>query len=159
MTSNSVTGLISIVFGAVYLFMTLRLPDVSVGDPIGPKLFPLLVGLGALLCGILLVVNEIRVNRAARNDVITVDLSSRRELYGKIGLTILAGIIYGFLLDPVGYLISTFVFMTFILSLVNSLKRMVENIALSLGFSVTTYVVFAILLKLSLPRGVLSLFF
>ena len=81
---------------------------------------------------------------------------ARKALYTKIGLTVLAGIVYGFILDTVGYLISTFVFMMILMCLVNTIRRMAENTIISLGFSVVTYVLFATIFQVSLPRGILA---
>ena len=160
MTKNLAAGLISLVLGVVYLFMTLRLPDVSIGDPLGPKLFPMIVGIGALVSGVLLVAGEIRAAkggaRQRADEETAVERCARKALYTKIGLTVLAGIVYGFILDTVGYLISTFVFMVILMCLVNTIRRMVENIVISLGFSVVTYVLFATIFQVSLPRGILA---
>jgi len=159
LTKNLAAGLISLVLGVVYLFMTLRLPDVSIGDPLGPKLFPIIVGIGAMLCGVLLIAVETRAAKGGRQraeEETAAERSARRALYVKIGLTILAGVVYGFMLDTVGYLISTFVFMAFLMCLVNTIRRVVENIVISLGFSVVTYVLFATIFQVSLPRGILA---
>ncbi len=160
MTNNLATGLISLVLGVVYLFMTLRLPDVSIGDPLGPKLFPMIVGVGALVSGVLLVAGELRAaksgGRQRADEETAVERSARKALYGKIGLTILAGMMYGFILDTLGYLISTFVFMMILMCLVNTIRRMAENLIISLGFSVVTYVLFATIFQVSLPRGILA---
>lgn len=160
LTSDLATGLISSVLGVVYLYMTFRLPDVSIGDPLGPRLFPLIVGIGAVISGAVLLAKEIRAGKTrsaqAPKGEDAPDYSSRKGTYRKIGLTLLAGIIFGLLLDQVGYLISSFVFMMTLMCLVNKLKRLAENIVIALGFSVVTYVVFAILFKVSLPRGILA---
>jgi putative tricarboxylic transport membrane protein len=65
-----------------------------------------------------------------------------------------AGITYGMFLDYLGYILATAAFMlamTFMLS-----KRTKVNLILSLCFPIVTYVVFATLLSLSLPRGILG---
>ena len=160
MTRTLTAGLIPVVLGVVYLFMTLRLPDVSIGDPLGPRLFPMIVGIGSLVSGVLLVAGEIRAAkggaRQRADEETAVERSARKALYGKIGLTILAGVVYGFILDTVGYLISTFVFMMILMCLVNTIRRMVENTVVSIGFSVVTYVLFATIFQVSLPRGILA---
>ena len=160
MTRNLTAGLIPVVLGVVYLFMTLRLPDVSIGDPLGPRLFPMIVGIGSLVSGVLLAAGEIRAaksgGRQRAGEETAVERSARKALYGKIGLTILAGVVYGFILDTVGYLISTFVFMMILMCLVNTIRRMVENTVVSIGFSVVTYVLFATIFQVSLPRGILA---
>jgi len=160
LTRNLTAGLIPVVLGVVYLFMTLRLPDVSIGDPLGPRLFPMIVGIGSLVSGVLLVAGEIRAAkggaRQRADEETAVERSARKALYGKIGLTILAGVVYGFILDTVGYLISTFVFMMILMCLVNTIRRMVENTVVSIGFSVVTYVLFATIFQVRLPRGILA---
>jgi putative tricarboxylic transport membrane protein len=136
--------------------MTYLLPDPAMGDPMGPKLFPLIVGYGAVISGAVLVYREFKAKNKSKKEIISFELESNKGLYIKIALTITIGIIYGLILDPIGYVISTFVFVLSVMSIINNMKRMVENLIVSLSFSVVTYYVFSILLKLSLPRGLLK---
>jgi len=154
-TKNLVSGIISLIFGAVYLFMTLMLPAPAIGDHTGPKMFPILIGVMALVCGVSLVLSHV-LSKGPKSDALSIKIGPNRVLYGKIVLTVLLGILYGLILDSVGYVISTFLFMLLLIATINNMKRMVENLIVSLGFSLLTYTVFSILLKLSLPRGLLS---
>jgi len=43
-----------IVLAAVYLYMDMRLPEVRLSDPLGPKAFPALVGVGLIASALLL---------------------------------------------------------------------------------------------------------
>ncbi len=156
MTKNMLSGILSIIFGFFYLIMTVGLPDPAIADPIGPKLFPYVVGTIAIFCGVLLIVKELRLNKNIKKEVIKFNITANKELYIKIAVTIILGIIYGLILEPLGYLISTFIFMLGIMLLVNQLSRKLESVLISIGFSVTTYVVFYLILQLSLPRGLLS---
>jgi putative tricarboxylic transport membrane protein len=62
------------------------------------------------------------------------------------------GIAYGLVMDSLGFLIPTTLFMLFISTLINR-GRLVQNLVLAVAFSMITYGVFAVALKLSLPRG------
>lgn len=155
MTKNELTGVISLILGLFYLVITLRLPTVMVGDQVGPKVFPGIVATIAIVCGMILFITE-RFQTKSSKEKFSWDFTRQKDVYIRIVMTIATGLLYGFILDSLGYIISTTVFMLLVMFIINSSKRLVENIGISLLFSVTTYVIFAILLKLSLPRGILS---
>jgi len=72
-----------------------------------------------------------------------------------IALTIAGGIAYGLVLDWLGYAIATFVFMLFVSEVINIGKHW-QNLVIATVFSTVTFSVFSVLLKLSLPRGLLG---
>jgi putative tricarboxylic transport membrane protein len=154
MTKNQISGLIAVVIGSVYLFMALQIPRTAIGDKIGPKMFPILVGTVAVVCGVLLFLRELKIAKEERTPF---DWAFRAEkqIYTKIVITIILGIIYGFTLRTAGYVITTMLFMFAITWLING-RRWIENTLISILFPVVTYTVFAIILGLSLPRGWLS---
>jgi putative tricarboxylic transport membrane protein len=76
------------------------------------------------------------------------------SVYVKIAITVAAGIAYGMMLEPLGYVLSTLGFMLLLTFLVS--PRVVQNLAISFAFPLVTYVVFSTLLNLSLPRGILG---
>ncbi|MDN5302249.1 MAG: putative tricarboxylic transport rane protein [Thermoanaerobacteraceae bacterium] len=155
MTKNTMSGIISIILGVFYLIMTLRIPVLAVGDQVGPKLFPTIVAAIAIICGVGLLVAESR-SKNKNEQKISWDIQGQKDVYVRIALTIVAGLIYGFILDPLGYILSTIIFMLMVMFIINSARRILEKIGISVAFSVITYVVFATFLKLSLPRGILS---
>lgn len=154
MGKNTITGLFAVVVGLIYLVLALRLPHLNLGDPLGPKVFPLLIGIATVVLGGVLLVKDILSSPEKREIVVMKMTQDVRTLIFRIGLTSVSGILYGFLLDPLGYLLSTFIFMLLIMYVVNKFERLLENIIVSVGFSLATYVGFGILLKLSLPRGI-----
>lgn len=155
MSKNSITGLFAVIFGAIYVILSLRLPHVNLGDPLGPKVFPLLIGILTIVLGVGLVVRERFTPSEKRKNISFKATQDVKDLVFRIGLSSLFGIIYGFLLDPLGYLLSTFIFMLLLMYVVNRFQRVLESIVVSVGFSLVTYVSFGILLDLSLPRGIL----
>lgn len=125
------------------------------GDPLGPKVFPSLTGIITVVLGMALLIREKLTEPEKRQKIVLKITKDFKALVYRIGLSSVFGIIYGFILDPLGYLISTFIFMLLLMFIVNKFQRLLESLSVALGFSVVTYVSFGILLKLSLPRGIL----
>ena len=151
-----ITGLFAVALGGIYLIATLNLRQQTMGDPTGPKVFPLIVAILLIALGMLLLVKEARTPKEGRSILSFHFTAEGKKVLIRILITSIAGIIYGFLLDPLGYLLSTTVFMLGIMFLVNSLALWKRNILVSIGFSLVTYIGFCTLLHLSLPRGIFS---
>ena len=153
LTKNRLTGIVSLILGGLYLYATSRLVVPAVADPIGPKAFPYLVSFGLLIVGLLLVLKREKVTE--KNRAVIFDLKTEKDLMLRIGLTCLAGLIFGVILEPLGYLIAAFLFMSAMLFITYG-ARYVFNFSIGLTFAVTTYILFFVLLEVSLPRGILA---
>lgn len=153
LTKDRVAGLVSLVLGVIYFFATNNLPESAVADPIGPRAFPYIISTGMVIVGLILTLK--REELTEKNRAVIFDLSTEKELMRDIGYTCVAGIIFGLILDPVGYLISAFLFMTAMMFITNG-KRIFYNISIGLVFAFTTYGLFFGLLEVSLPRGILA---
>ena len=152
MTKDMTAGLLALVVGGIYLAATFRVPVYEAGDAIGPRVFPFMIAAVVICCGAVLVFKDrLDVNRVS----FTWGLKSEGGIWLRILLTIAGGITYGLVLDWLGYLIATFLFMIFVTSFIN-LRRHLQNIILAGVFSTTSFIAFALLLKLSLPRGILG---
>ena len=145
MTKDMTTGIGSVAVGAVYLAAAFKIPLFHAGDRIGPRMFPFMIAAVVIGCGLVLIVKK----------PFSWGFAAERGVWLRIVFTIAAGIIYGLVLDWLGYLIATFLFMIFITSMIN-IGRHAQNLVISVLFSVIIFVVFAMILKLSLPRGILG---
>ena len=153
LTKNKVTGLVALVIGVVYFFATLRLPESAVADPIGPRAFPFIIAVGLLIAGLMLMLKKEKLTEKNRAVIFT--WATEKELVTNIGYTCVAGLAFGLILEPVGYLISTFMFMTAMMFIANG-RRILYNISIALTFALSTYGLFFGLLDVSLPRGILA---
>jgi putative tricarboxylic transport membrane protein len=153
LTKDKVAGLVSLVLGVIYFFATNNLPESAVADPIGPRAFPYIISVGMVVVGLILTLK--REVLTEQNRAVIFDLSTEKELMRDIGYTCLSGIVFGLILDPVGYLISAFLFMTAMMFISNGM-RIVYNISIGLTFALITYGLFFGLLQVSLPRGILA---
>ncbi len=152
MTKNSTTGWFAVVLGSLYLFGTTLVPVFDAGDQVGPRAFPYLVSAVVILCGLGLIVQD---RRNAKRVPFSWGFAADRAIWLKILATMAAGIVYGLVLDDLGYLIATFLFMIVVSELIN-VGRHVQNLVIAVVFSVVTFISFALILKLSLPRGLLG---
>lgn len=152
MTKNRIAGILAVLLGGAYLAATFRIPVFAAADEIGPRAFPFLVGVVVIGCGLALIVEDIR-----KGDGVPFSWGflADRVIWLRILATIAAGIIYGLVLEDLGYLIATVLFMLVVTSLINVGKH-VQNVVISLVFSLVTFTTFALILKLSLPRGLLG---
>ena len=152
MTKNSTAGWFAVVLGAFYLFGTTQVPVFNAGDQVGPRAFPYLISIVVICCGLALIVKD---RRSAKRVPFSWNFVSDRAIWLKILATMAAGIVYGLILDDLGYLIATFLFMIVVSELIN-VGRHAQNLLIAVLFSVVTFVSFALILKLSLPRGLLG---
>lgn len=153
MTTNILTGIISIVLGLVYSITALRLPQMAMGDRLGPKIFPYFVGIVTIITGIAMILQD--RNPEKRSKKVDFGFKEHKNVWIKIGLLTIAGIVFGLVIDGLGYMIATALFMFFVSMLINR-GRLVQNTVIAVLFSVVTYFVFGVALKLSLPRGIIE---
>lgn len=153
MTMNFLTGIVAIVIGGIYFLTAMLLPQMTMGDRLGPKLFPSIVGLLSIVAGAVLMLQE--RNPAKRSKKADFGFAQNKSVWFKILLTTAMGIAYGLLMDSLGFLLPTAFFMFFITTLINK-GRVFQNLIIAILFSVICYGVFAVALKLSLPRGVIE---
>jgi putative tricarboxylic transport membrane protein len=152
MTKDRVTGLLALLLGGVYLAAAFRVRVLDAGDPTGPRAFPFLVAALVIASGAALLFRD---RFGARSEPLAWRIRAERGVWIRIALTIGCGIAYGLVLDGLGYLLATFLFMLAVSSFVN-VGRHAQNLAVAAGFSLVTFVSFGLVLKLSLPRGILA---
>ncbi len=152
MTKNLTTGIFSVILGLVYLAGTYNIPLNDAGDSVGPRSFPFLIAALVLICGVALIINDLR---SKDRKPFSWGFASESAVWLRIIATMVVGIIYGLVLDWLGYLIATFFFMILVTTLIN-VGRHKQNLIVSVLFSIISFISFALILKLSLPRGLLG---
>lgn len=154
MSKDRIVAIAAVLLGGAYLVAAFRVPVVEAADDTGPRAFPFLIAALVIGSGLLLLAKELRSGARPRD---AWRPGGDRGVWARIALTAGAGIAYGLLLDPLGYLLATFLFMWAMAAAIN-VGRHAQNVALAAGFSLVSFVAFGVLLKLSIPRGVLGAF-
>ena len=133
----------------VYLNADSKLPQLQVGDPMGPQVFPALIGIGLLGSALLLMAETWRKRRPAEAAAFDADARTHQLiLVGMVAWTAL----YYFAFEPLGYLLSTLIY-TFVLLACFNRGRWLVNAACAVGFTLAAYGVFTRFLQVALPQG------
>ncbi len=145
------TGAISVIFGIIYGLMAYGLKRSPMGDPLAPSIFPLIVAGGLILFGVILLLrSNIEATKIAfqkiKETTTANDILSRKMIV----MTVVASIVYALVFHILGYVISTFLFVGFIMSVLEP-KKIAKNLIISAIFSIVVYYVFFYLLGISLP--------
>ncbi|MDK2809967.1 MAG: putative tricarboxylic transport rane protein [Petroclostridium sp.] len=150
MNTGSITGIVTIAFGVVYSILAYNMERSSIGNPLEPMMFPLILGICMIICGILLFVGEVRKKeqKKVEKDSAKKGLSYDTKL---IIYTCAVSLIYAFLFEEIGYVLSTTLFMCAMLFALNGKEQWKTNIAVALGFSIGVYIVFMKFLSIPLP--------
>lgn len=152
MTKNFYSGLFALIAGIAYLLGTVFMAESGTSNEVGPRVFPYIIGSATTICGIAILINEFR---SKKREPFSFNFSAERHIWVQIAILAVLGILYGEFLETLGYVISTFIFLTCAFSMLNR-GRHKANLIYSSAFAVITYTIFAILLELSLPRGLLD---
>lgn len=145
---------ICVIAGAlIYLYADASLPLMRIGDPLGPKAFPALIGCGLLISALLLLYEGWQKRRT------TTATSHRRVDLRQIGILcamIVWTAIYYSAFEPVGYIISTLIFLFGLLSFFHR-GHLRANLAIAIGFTACVDLLFSQGLGVPLPTGLLPI--
>jgi putative tricarboxylic transport membrane protein len=145
---------VCVILGAtIYLFADLHLPTRGYSDPVGPTVFPALIGFGLLASGFLLLYESRKKARLAGTAAADPpdENGHRLLLLGMAAWTAL----YYFALESVGYLVATPLYVFPMLAYFNR-GRWLTNSLISAALALTIYMLFAKVLQVSLPKGLLG---
>lgn len=148
MRANLTILALSVVLAIVYLYGTTQIPSLEIGDPLGPRAFPDLLGIGLLLAAGMLGY-EIWRDKARNTPEEPLDLQPR-VLAVLVAVTIWTGLYY-YLFVPAGYVLATAGYLLPLMAYFHP-RKWVSNIATSVLFAVGTYWLF-VTLDVNLPKG------
>jgi putative tricarboxylic transport membrane protein len=141
--SDRLTGLVLLVLAVAY-GVTASGYQAMIGDPLGPAVFPIVLAIPLGLLSLYLVV---RPGPEA-------DWPRGRALLKQV-LALVAFVAYAYLLEPLGFLVSTFLAVVALGCLLGA--RLRQAAVAGAGIAVVLFVLFDSLLGLPLPAGVLGL--
>jgi putative tricarboxylic transport membrane protein len=143
----------AIFLSTAYLIATFGIRDIDIVDPLGPKAFPFLLGIGMLVCGIALAIttfvrapsaiSTIEANEETRSHPLAVTL---------VGFWLLA---YYLTFEPLGFLLTTMIFLLGLTMYFNR-GRWVLNVAVSVLFPISLDLIFSYVLGRAPAPGLFS---
>ena len=148
--ANLWTGLFLMILSGAVISEAIEL---EVGTPGNPGSGFMIFGAAAVL-GLLALHQFIRSLKSFKHGS---DAAAERIHWGRILGVIAANILYIFLLQPVGFLVCTFLLLLFLFQVLER-GRWLQRVLGSALASFLTYLFFARLLQLNLPKGIIPFF-
>lgn len=151
-----------VAFASIYLWADTLLPSSSLGDPLGPRVFPAMVGGGLLVSAVLMAFELVAKSRAGRvAPEPAVEDGAQDVPTSRHSAWVLAGVaawtaIYYVSLEPVGYLLATLVFLGGLLSFFNR-RRYWLNAIVAVSFTLIVDALFTYALGTPMAEGWLSI--
>ena len=150
--ADRIIFILTVILAVVYLYATEQFPSLEIGDPLGPKAFPRLLGTGLLMTAAGLLAGILRAPKTGAG-------SERKGPGGhRHYLVVVAAVVWTGLYLAVfirlGYAIATTVYLLALMACFHRGKWM-TNLLTSVLFGFISYLMFTRLLDVSLPRGIL----
>ncbi len=142
-----------LILTGVYFWATSKIPTLEIGDPLGPKAFPRLLGIGLLIAAAMLLAEMIKARKSASADVAPTEAPDRSTYKIVAGVVVATGIYFA-LFEPLGYAISTTLFLLVMTSYFHK-GHMLTNVLTSVLYGFVSYYAFTKWLGVNLPRGIL----
>jgi len=146
--ANLTILVLTVVLAVVYLYGTTQIPTLEIGDPLGPKAFPKLLGIAMLIAAGMLAF-EIWRDKAKNVQHEKIDLDPKVVMV-LLAVAAWTGLYYVCFV-PAGYVIATSVYLLPLMAYFHP-RKWVSNVASAVLFSALTYWLF-VKLDVSLPKG------
>jgi hypothetical protein len=154
--SDAIAGAIGLFLAIFAYWRTLFFPNFGI-PAAGPRFFPQL--LAVLLGGVsaFLLVHSL----LAKQEIPSADkaLEGNQAGQGSRSLKVLGAIVgsvlYLFAMRQIGFFIATFLYFVFLMLLMQEERKILKAVSFAIAVTGVTYVIFAILLRASLPIGVI----
>jgi len=163
---DATAGLAAAVLGAVYLAAAFQIePDPSTTSVVGPRAAPIVIGAAMILCALALLFRGLTApqvpvgsrspgaGQGQHSSEAGATSGGLRQRQVLVVFGLLAAYIVAFI--PLGYLLSTFVFLVAVTTYVER-RRLVRNCIFAAAFAAVVYVLFNYGLKVVLPPGPLG---
>jgi putative tricarboxylic transport membrane protein len=154
---DRITGAVLLAVALVWIILVYQTIEPSQSAAAGPRAFPLFFGAALAVMAIALLAQTYLAPGVAR------DVDVRAALPGEIAavlLTIGAIVLYGLLLEPLGFIPSTIIVVAAMMVLILRIWSPLKVAAMSVGLSLGCYLVFGKLLGTYLPPGtVITIYF
>jgi putative tricarboxylic transport membrane protein len=152
--SDVVAGGFMFVFAVAYLVAAFTIPKPSFENAVvGPKAVPIAIGVALAAASLALAVRGFFKGRSPR-DVASGEEAPPQDLR-KLGVVALLLLGYILIFVPLGYAISTFLFMLAVTMYLDH-EHWVRNLVYAVVFSVVVYSIFVYVFGVQLPAGVLG---
>jgi putative tricarboxylic transport membrane protein len=140
-----------IILAAVYFAATEQLPSLEIGDPLGPKAFPRLLGVALIITAVMLLLEILRARKTA--PAAGTQSATDPGAYKVVAAAAAWTLVYFLVFELLGYVISTMIYLLALMAYFNK-GKWVANVLTAILFSLISYWMFKVL-GVNLARGIM----
>jgi putative tricarboxylic transport membrane protein len=152
MMADRVIFVCTLVIAAVYFYATTLIPSLEIGDPLGPKAFPRLLGVFLLIGAGLLFIEMWKDRKAAAPQSAAAAPRDLSHLWVLAAVSLWTAAFY-VVFEKAGYIVATAVYLLALMAWFNR-GKWIANVVSAVLFSILSYAMF-IKLDVRLPPGIL----
>ena len=152
MVTDRVIFVCTIIIAGIYLYATTLIPSLEIGDPLGPKAFPRLLGIVLLLSAAMLLVEMLKDRKAGASADAPAQRYDWRTFWIIACVSVWTGCYY-VVFDRLGYIVATSIYLLAMMAWFHR-GKWVANILTAILFSGLSYLMF-VKLDVNLPKGIL----
>jgi putative tricarboxylic transport membrane protein len=141
-TFDTIAGCVFLVVGAFFAVGSLGISQSSYGSTVGPNVFPFGLGVILILLALIVITQARRYPEKAKE--------KHTPDYRRFGLLFLATIVYVFIFESLGYVISTFLFLVFVFQVMER-KNLFGSVGIAAFFSFFVYYIYVGVFQGTLP--------
>ncbi|MBD1382824.1 tripartite tricarboxylate transporter TctB family protein [Metabacillus arenae] len=141
-TFDRYAGILFLLIGAFFIFESRKISDSSYGSNVGPDIFPIGLGIVLILLSIRLLFETMKYRKEGKKE-------SKLD-YKRFLVIFVAALLYVLLLEPLGYIMTTFLFLIIGFQVIER-GRWLKSIVIAAVFSFGVYYLFVEILQGSLP--------
>jgi putative tricarboxylic transport membrane protein len=143
----------TLILAGIYFYATEQLPSLEIGDPLGPKAFPRLLGILLLITALILLFEIIRGRKVVVSDAPSRGPSTFGSMMVVAGVSVWT-FCYFLVFERLGFVIATIIYLIALMAYFHK-NKWTSNVLTSVLFSVGAYLMFTKLLGVNLARGIL----
>ena len=153
MTADRVIFVCTLILAGIYFWATEKLPSLEIGDPLGPKAFPRLLGILLVITAIILLFEIIRGRKTVASDVPPGSVSTFGS-YMVVAVVSVWTFCYFLVFEFLGYAIATAIYLIVLMAYFHP-RKWTSNVLTSVLFAIGSYLMFTKALGVNLARGIL----
>ena len=141
-----------LILAGIYFYATEKLPSLEIGDPLGPKAFPRLLGVALVFSAGLLLFEMLRARKRAEPRAVPDKEEGSLGSYAVIAGVVVWTFVYFLFFERLGYVIATTIYLFVMTSYFNHGKWLTNALTV-VFFCVGTYWLFKVL-GVNLAQGI-----
>lgn len=142
----------TVIVAAIYFYATTLIPSLEIGDPLGPKAFPRLLGVALLMSAGLLALEIWKERKARAPQAAPAGSEGMRTIWVIAGVSVWTAAYY-IVFEKLGYIVATTIYLFALMAWFHRDKWLANGLTAVL-FSALSYLMF-VKLDVNLPKGLL----